>query len=84
MPTNNSRRRACAPMLLLLLLSGCAASSPPSRPVPPPQIPPLPAQARQQDWPTHSQAARAHMEQWLQLLTDQSSPGAPARPPMTR
>lgn len=84
MPTDNSRRRARAPMLLLVLLSGCAASSPPSRPVPPPQIPPLPAQARQQDWPMRSQAAQADMEQWRRLLTQPSSPGEPARPPTTR
>lgn len=84
MPIDNSRRRARAPMLLLVLLSGCASSSAPSRPVPPAQIPLLPVQARQQAWPTHSQAAQADMEQWLRLLTQPSSPGEPARAPTTR
>lgn len=67
--------------LLVLLLEGCATDS--TLFVPPahqPAIPPLPAQARQTDSPTFSANAQTDIEQWLQALTTQSSPAAPAKP----
>ena len=63
------RARAPRPLLLLLLLSGCASGSTLCTPVPPPAVPPLPAQARQDGSPTHSASAQTAIEQWLRLLT---------------
>ena len=67
--------------LLLVLLSGCATDStlyaPPAHQ---PAIPPLPAQARQIDSPKFSANAQTDIEKWLQRLTEQSSPGSPAKP----
>lgn len=76
-------------MLLVLLLSGCASDSVNLlRPVTPPTIPPLPAQAKQPAipsmcLPTCSAALTKERESWLNTLTPPASPGRPANAPMT-
>ena len=80
MQRSSRTRLALTLPLLALLLGGCASSSPLSKPVPPPPIPPLQAQAKQQDLPTFSLNAQTDIEAWLKSLTDQSSPASPAKP----
>lgn len=74
------------PELLLLLLatlcSGCASGSL-NRPAPPPTIPPLPAEARQQHSPEFSEFVQRDIKGWLESLMQQSSPGKPANHPTT-
>lgn len=67
---NAACRLVLLPLLPAWLLSGCASGSPLSLPVPPPAVPPLPAQARQDGSPTHSARAQTDIEQWLQMLTE--------------
>ena len=75
--------RPALPLLpLLVLLTSCATDS--TLYVPPahqPAIPPLPAQARQTASPQHSANAQTDIEQWLQSLTQPSSPDTPASGP---
>lgn len=80
MPTYSSLRSALKLLLPLTLLAGCAHGSLQSGQAPAPQIPPLPAQAKQSDSPTFSAAAQTDIEAWLKLLTEQSSPVSPAKP----
>lgn len=69
-------------MLLLALLAGCAHnSSAPCPPAPQPAVPPLPAQAKQQSWPTFSASVAKLFEEWQRKLTTPSTEGEPAKPP---
>lgn len=80
------------PMLLLplALLQACATQQP-LQPVvvPPPAIPPLPAQARQPEtpaWcsPTCSDGWKLEVETWRDSLTNAASPAPAASAPTTR
>lgn len=87
MARRNSMWLALPLCALVLLNSGCSSVSPPSYPpsVEPPQIPALPAQARQPKTPgyclpTCSAALEIELDSWGNLLT-MPTPGAkPARP----
>lgn len=80
MPKPRPLKLALLPLMLLPALIGCASDS--TLYVPPnhaPEIPPLPAQARQTDSPTFSASAQTDIETWLQRLTAPSSPDAPVK-----
>jgi hypothetical protein len=66
-------------LVLAMLLTGCAHTSPPSKPVPPPAIPPLPAEAKQASWPTFSRNVQALFQRWQDSLTTPSSEDKPAK-----
>lgn len=85
-------KRSLLPMLLVLpmLLSACASSSPPLPPVvvPPAEIPPLPAQARQPTipsdcLPTCSAKLMIDFNTWRNTLTGPETQGSPASGPTT-
>lgn len=82
----NSTRRVLTALLPALLLTACASAPQPLPPavVAPPLIPPLPAQARQTESPTHSQRWQTLVDGLLNTPTAPSSPGLPARPATTR
>ena len=70
-------------LALAMLLTACAQPSQrPAPAVPAPEIPPLPAEARQTVMPTFSAAVEADLSRWLQSLTKPSSPGLRASGPM--
>lgn len=79
LPTSPLQRLALTLTASLLLLAGCATESPLCKPTPAPLIPPLPAQAKQTDYPTHSLRAQQDMQTWLLPPTDPSSPDKPAK-----
>lgn len=85
MPPKSPHPALALPLLLLpMLMAACASASLPPPQVRAPLIPPLPAQARQTDLPTHSQRAAATIETWLQPPTAPSSPARPASAPTAR
>jgi hypothetical protein len=49
-----------------------------------PAIPPLPAQARQTDWPKFSESALNDIEQWQLRLIEPLLPAEPAKRPIAR
>lgn len=82
------KQNATAPLLLALasLATSCAHVSPFSRPSSGPEIPPLPAAARQPAKPpacspTCSDALTRERESWLRLLTPTEPPAKPAKQP---
>lgn len=92
MPRTPPAPRALMLLPLVLLLTGCAHAPPnllPAVVVPPPQIPPLPREARQPPlpaWcsPTCSAGLTTQRESWLRLSTEPLSPAEPANGPTTR
>lgn len=88
MPRLKPWRRVLTLTLLALLNSACGHGSPLSKPVPGPQIPPLPAAARQPAkpptcLPTCSANASAEFDLWLSTPTPPASQGKPANAPTT-
>lgn len=86
MPRHKPWRLELTLMLLALLSSGCGHGSPLSKPVPGPQIPPLPVAARQPAMPptclpTCSANASAEFDRWLSTPTPPASPVKPASAP---
>lgn len=77
-PHGNSPRLAAMLLLLLVLLTGCATQPAPPLVVAPPEIPPLPAAARQIGSPTYSLRWSKKVETWRLHLTPPSSPATPA------
>ncbi len=79
-------RPALTLLLLPMLLAGCASCwRAPPPPVAPPEIPPLPATARQPEQSqTHSARALSDIEAWLQTLTQPDLQGSPANGATTR
>lgn len=75
-------KRALMPLALAMLTGGCST---PSGPVKPPEIQPLPPEARQ---PTRSESfsesARRDIETWLQKLTSPAPPANSASGTTTR
>lgn len=83
------RPTALLPIALAALATACSSASPLSRPVAGPQIPPLPASARQPAAasicsPTCSDALTRERESWQQLLTPPAPPARPASGPTNR
>lgn len=90
-PRPNSIALALTLLVQLMLATGCASVSPPSQPVvvPPPAIPPLPAQARQPEPPPIcstgcSSGLTTLRTQLLDMLTPLGSLDSPANAPTTQ
>jgi len=85
MPKPKHSRPVLMLLLLPALLSGCASDS--SLFVPPahqPAIPPLPAQARQNDLPKFSENVLNDLEQWQLRLIEPSLQDELVRPRISR
>lgn len=85
-----SKPRPTVPLLIALaaLVTSCASGSPLSKPVAGPEIPPLPASARQPGkpsicLPTCSDAARRELESWLPTPIPPAPPAKPASAPIS-
>lgn len=87
---NSRPRTSSVPLLLLLaLLSACAHDSPLRRPPAAPEVPPLPAAARQPERPpicrpTCSDGLTRLYEELLGTLTPPGAPASSAPPATTR
>lgn len=79
LPTSPLLGLALTLTLPALLLAGCAHESPLCKPTPEALIPPLPAQAKQTDSPTHSMRAQQDIQTWLLPSIDPSLPDKPAK-----
>ena len=88
-PITRPLRRALLPLALLLLLLGCGHDSLLLKPVPGPEIPPLPAAARQPEppalcVPTCSAGLQTLLDSLLPSPTGPASPEMPVLGPTGR